>query len=240
MAHPPPVSGKLPFAPRFARFYESSLGPLLVEGGGFGYAFSGVAPPAKAVRLDWRIETRVLELDGSGRTKSVVADRKQIVRTVHNMANLDFSVRLPKRSALYRYVIEFSRLDGETLGDYSEYVRVLPRRVHAVLRADAATVSPGGIVRNQVANFGTVPVSYGAGVDVEFFDGVKWSPATMFQHPRVEKSARVLPAGEASPCEALEVPGNAPPGHYRAVKGVSPLLGDDRRIMSRFQVVPAK
>jgi hypothetical protein len=237
--HPPPESGALPFAPKEALLYQVAPSQIRNSGGTFGYAFTG-GRSARVTNLGWLITTQLARVNRRGEALRVVQSKQRKVDVIRDLRNLNFGLSLTDGAGLYRYEIEFQRLNGHRLASYSQYVRVLPRHVRPVLRASAAKYRPGELAKLQVVNFGTTPISYGEGTQIYVLDDGVWIPSTAFPSKKVLRRAVVLQAGEAGSCEDLAIPSGTPPGSYRVEKQVPPSVsGATRRVVAEFQVAPS-
>jgi hypothetical protein len=104
--------------------------------------------------------------------------------------------------------------------------------------ADKMTYQPGDRAVFQVANLGTVGVSYGEGGLVQYFNGSEWIPALRLPSSGKRRAAQLV-AGEGGGCEFLQIPPDLQPGRYRVEKQIMPLSGGGAQsIFREFRVVP--
>jgi hypothetical protein len=104
--------------------------------------------------------------------------------------------------------------------------------------ADKETYHPGDQAVFQVANLGTVGVSYGEGGVVQYFNGSEWIPALSLPSSGKRRAIQ-LGAGEGGGCDVLQIPPDLQPGQYRVEKRIMPLSnGGAQSVIREFRVVP--
>ncbi len=230
-ASPPPVSGRLPFAPRDLYLEPFASNRVLAGGGHFGYVFGTRNAPLADLNLRWLAIVRLETINKKGaRQRSVTVQRRRLAK-VNSLAELDFTLTLTPSPALYRYHLEFRRLSGHLLARYDQYVRVVRRKVRASIHTDSIQARPGEGIDLQLVNEGTEAIDYGEGGLVSFWNGENWVAAFKI-NSRGNKQAFVLEAGRAGRCESLEIPSHAPSGRYRIQKRISTRTWPSKRLIT--------
>lgn len=218
-----PSSGKLPFGPPGL---ELSSGDQLVVGpGSAGFSFSDEAIEQQR-KLHWRVEATLLKVSSSGRVRSKIASQIRRLGVVEGNSIKGFWFDVAGSPAFYRVDLSIRTLKGNRLlGTYSEYVRVMRKRVDLrVVTDEPSVVSRGQTAYARLINLGTVPVisaSYAFGFRITRFDGSRWVhvPENPPRGP-VPKRMQVLPPGrENLGCLRYRVPDDAPAGSYRFQAG---------------------
>jgi hypothetical protein len=233
---PPPASGILPFAPPGSRLYQTSASQIQLTDGAFGYAFTAKRRQWP-IRLDWVVTTRIAKVDRKGNIVDIVSKKQASFGFVGDIRNLDFTMPLPISTGLFRYEVAFRNDVGRKLAKYSQYVRVVNPSLSVILRLNSDVYKPHERVFMQVANIGTIPISYGEGLRVARFDGNYWVPVVKFFPQSGQRRVLRLNAGEAGPCENLEIPAEATPGSYRIEKRIASVLGRSARELTvRFRI----
>jgi hypothetical protein len=159
------------------------------------------------------------------------------IRFPQDLDELQFGVPTPAEFGFYRYRISFWRLDGKSLGSYTDYFRVVPERWLVRLRTNGERFSPGSRIRVRVFNRGTVPVMFGEGVLVKVRRRGVWRDSAHFKPRPVRRIAFDLFAGELGHCEVLHVPMATPPGRYRLEKRARTHPGGREEIVRKEFVV---
>lgn len=234
--HPPPKAGVLPFAPQGTQFFQTSASQIQVTHGAFGYAFTA-SHPQRRVRLNWLVSTTITKVNQQGDVVRVVDRRHRRFNIVRDIRNLDFTVPLNTGVGVYRYEIQFRKLDGSKLASYSQYVRVLQPKFKAKLLLSPTTYRSGDLGLLQPVNNGSLAITSGEEVRVAKFEDGDWVPATEFSIPLVRRRVRRLDAGQAGTCEQFTIPAEVRPGIYRLEMRVTSLLGHKiRTLIARFSV----
>jgi hypothetical protein len=230
-AHPAPKSEVLPFAPRNLRITNTTSGNVLSGGGWFGYVLRATSASVAGMSLNWRVKVKLSQLTRTGRIQRVVKAKRWTFRTVHNLRSLDFSIDLSPKVALYRYVIEFQRLNGRRLAQFSEYVRAVKPRLRTELTLSANIYRTSDELRMQIVNPGTESVAYGEDLAVEMLSPTGWTPADVLRPIPLRKSLKTLGPGEAAQCEGRQFLSTAQVGQYRIKRMFSPLSMRGRRTL---------
>lgn len=231
-AHPPPF-GDLQFGPPELRLRQTALSQIISGRGGFGYvALIRGEDLDSSAQLGWEVSARLELLSATGTPRRVAAKQLWRIETIKELDDREFFLTVGGKPALYRYILEFRRESGKLLERYSQYVRVVPRKMDAAVLVDKPIYRQGERVVVQVANFGTESVSYGEGGSVSFFDGTVWVRALRI--PSIGKRRAVgLGPGEGGKCEVLAIPIEQTPGLYRIEKRVFALRGEGGKVIVR-------
>ncbi len=216
-----PPSGRLPFAPK--RLSLQILGEgLRVGAGKIGFVFTDSAVNQKR-RLGWRIDSRLIRVDGRGHELLSLAERSQKLGNVkiEEQQGLAFAVKgIP---AYYRVDIVFRNNAGQLLGNYSEYFRVVRPRFAVQLAIDGQSFHAGQAIYARLENFGTEPVLPSKLYKFERYEGADWTvDSSISPGVGVKPAIRsVLLGGISGKCLKLDVPADQPPGIYRLSNSVS-------------------
>lgn len=238
----PPVTGRLPFAPKVR--LDDTRGPGIETGpGSFGYLLSYASESARRTHLEWQVSGRLIAINRQGRAIGVIGTRTRTIHVLPPNRFLSFGVKFSSRTHFYRYDFVIRRLHGRRLAKYSQYLRVLPPRFVAQLRLSVSNSRPGGDIMLRVANLGTQTIVYGEDLRVEVFDGTTWTVTSSFPKRADRRISRRLQAGFIGGCIDLPVPSGAPPGRYRLAKRVSVLrangrLGRHRDLRTEVTITP--
>lgn len=213
VAKPPSKSGTLGFAPKAVRIYPIVDGLVQSPGGSFGYALS-LAQKPKRWKPNWRVRWSISRVRSDGTLGGEINSRKKVLSSLEELMGAVFDVPLTAGTGLYRYTIDFQRLNGSGLGKFSQYVRVLPRHFAARLSADPLQVSRSQSIHYKVENLGTVPISFDERSEVQIRGDSGWRPSEI-GYVKPMRRARVLFPGEATGCMNISIPETAALGQYR-------------------------
>lgn len=209
----PRADGSLHFGPSSIRI--ASLPSLLVGDGKVGYRLF-LEPGAKPAHPRWRISATLTRIHWGKRLFVAIDGTSRKVRTVAPGQSTGASFEVPTEPAYYLVSVTFRSLAGRRLGYYRFYFRVVHPIDDGRLALNAAAYHRGETVLGHVENFGTVPVSFGAGVTIERPEGAGWVPAAETPRGPVPAIAYVVGAGmSADRCSAFSIPPTMPPGRYR-------------------------
>lgn len=216
--HRVPDSGRLSFAPRGLTL-EARGGSLVVGGGRVGFGFSDEAV-GQIRHLDWVVSARLARVNSNGRVVAGLGSKRRRIGSIPGDAIKDLLFPVRRSPAFYRIDIRFQPA-GSTriLGEFANYVRVLPPRFDARLLLSRPVAHPGEVISVRLANFGTETIS-SISPDwrfaVQHFNGNEWvlapgNPPPQKQHAVVQK----LPAGRIDKCLDFRVPTDEDAGRYR-------------------------
>jgi hypothetical protein len=207
--HRLPSSGQVPFAPRRVEITPIGFRRILVGASKLG-AF--VAMPSGS-HLMWKVDTQLSRVDQQGRPLGSTRRHQQRIGVSGGTAkqfSLGFDVGgMP---SLYRFDITFRARSGRLLGHYSEYFRVMPRRVDVKLALSKHVYGPGATLLARLQNRGTTPIYFGYSFSIERWTGNEWvlDPSILQEWPLVELS---LNGGAMDACQRVVLDGV--PGRYR-------------------------
>lgn len=217
----PPLSGRLPFAPRGLRL-EAPLRPLVVGDGSVGFRLRDEAIQ-QLRHLNWIVETRLSKVNSRGGVVANLGIKRRIVGSVIGSDIGEFVRRLSGDLAFYRVDTFFERGTHRLLGEYGSYARLVSPKVDSRVAIENWTVLPGEYARARLINFGTVPLvtrAYDFGFDVQAFTGTRWVrvPENPPRGPVPLRTKWSLGAGaETRACLRYLVPTDQAPGLFRFV-----------------------
>ncbi|HEU5105943.1 MAG TPA: immunoglobulin-like domain-containing protein [Solirubrobacterales bacterium] len=119
----------------------------------------------------------------------------------------------------YRVDFKFYDKDGATLGEYFEYVQVVPRSLKPKLTLRRTAVSPGGRLWLRLENLGTRLFAFGLPYELQRYEGGRWQQAPQrmkFFAPKI-----TLAAGHAAECQEVPILKQVEPGLYRVRKEIT-------------------
>lgn len=138
------------------------------------------------------------------------------------------------RPALYRFDISIRRsTTGAFLGKYSEYFRVVPKRVKVDLALNSPVYAPTGKVAFRLRNTGTADIFYGYEFAIEYHSGGGWvvDSVTPSGWPLI---GLILRGGEVGECQSVTLGGRL--GAYRVTKKYSSSpTGIEREVRAYFR-----
>jgi len=225
-----PADGRLPFAP-----HHLSVRPpadLIAGGGRAGIVFESADPP-RPYRLDWTVTFTVKRVDASGTPHGTLGKRTLRFRSRRLWSEaIHFSIAVPNRPGFYRSDLTIDRPHHPPT-TFSQYTRVVPYRVDVVLRLNRTSYLPGETVAARLENHGTVWITYGLGLSLEGWDGMRWVPigeGSFF--PPIGIS---IGPGSLSDCQGLLLPADLQSGNYRLTKTLA-MFRKDLPVRAYFEV----
>jgi hypothetical protein len=215
--------------------YIGMEGPVLVDSHQFGYYVSDVGFERSHVerhpKVDWLVTAQLAALDSTGAVSEEV-DRGQIkIKRINDAYQPSLNLRVPRRAGFYRYDIQFSDFNGNLLGSYSQYLRVVQRSVRVRLGINDRRFRPGQTIATRPEDLGTDTLRYGEEFDVQRRVDRHWRRYPPMNQNSWEAWLGVTGAGDAGSCSSFTIPTDTPKGRYRVVKH----LGVD---IGREQVLP--
>jgi hypothetical protein len=214
-----PSSGKLPFAPDRLKIYSSTASPVLTDGGLFGYTFFD-SQFKGTLRLGWDVGAKLHAISDHGRLMEEL-DRGHIkVNKVSNVDPPTLSLNVPAKVGFYRFDVQLTDNNSRILGEFSEYLRVVPLRVGVRLGINGRRFGAGQVVVTRVENTGTSQVTYGAAYRVERSTRDGWRGVPELNRRPFPAYQGILPAGGAGRCGGFKVTPNFQPGSYRITRDV--------------------
>ncbi|HYH53579.1 MAG TPA: immunoglobulin-like domain-containing protein [Solirubrobacterales bacterium] len=242
--HQPSPTGKVGFGPESLRLWSA---PSLVFGAGeVGFALDLAYSRATGLSLPWSVKASLVEVNGNGRPTGKPRRLVERVGSLNPSRADIFGFAVSEKPAFYRATIAFHGASGKKLGELSSYHRVMRADQEARLRVNAAAYRLGTSVVGRVENFGSVPITYGAGYRIERLEGSTWRLAPESPRGPVIAIAYVTSpgrTGSGSTCLYFPVPDSTPPGRYRMVIEASLPSWDmrnpaERTLTAEFDVVP--
>ena len=237
-----PPSGTLPFGPAELRI--TSLSEDVQAGHGIvGFR---VAIPISRQRhgLDWTVNFRVTQLSVRGSPKALIAEHRSRLSHAQEVGLIEkkLAVPVPSTPAFYRVDIAIEGANGATLGRYSEYVRVVPRRVKVKLLLRSDVFSPGELLFTRIKNQGTAVVFFelhDLTLEQRVQDG--WRLVTLERSPRWGGSGSAVGSfivgGQAGECSGIHLPSGLAPGIYRVSRTISTRLSRRFPLRARFHIL---
>lgn len=209
---------RLPFGPSDIRIFSS--GGLLAGGGAAGFRLGSIAPD-KTHSLSWRIDLDVVRVSASGSTGKLIRSKGVLLNSSRRLERepLELMAHLGSRKAFYRLDLKIYR-GRNLLGQFGEYVRVVPYRVNTRLALSSETAGPGEVIRVRVLNLGTSFLSYGQSILLERREADGWAQLPG-SGPFESGLAITIFPGTSGACEAVAVPADQEAGTYRVSKRVS-------------------
>ncbi len=232
-----PASGKLGFGPGALRLQRPeivSVGPVKI-----GYLLVNQGSRNSPGGSGWSASTQLWRVDRTGTPIRSVGSEKQSISGVWRQKSTNKLLgryRVPRSPRAYRVDVVFRDDAGAVRGHYSEYVRVVPRRLDVRLALSSTALGIGDLLRWRLENYGTVAMSYGLQFRIEHYDGSSWVDAGLAPKgfPAV---GFVAGGGVASKCQALKVPMGTEPGRYRVSKSAEIGFQPSREYLAEFDVV---
>lgn len=215
----------LPFAPPRLAFYPWSRSPILVGGGNYNYSFYDEGLASDPLTLNWLVTARMVAVNLRGGEKMIGDEVRLAVQSVNDAYQPTLTMQIPRRVGFYRVDLRFADDQGNELGSYSEYLRVMRPTVRLRLGIDGRTFQPRQRAHTRVENLGTVSVSDSMYMQLEKqIPGGGWrrlpsADAGGFRGPRL------LLAGEAGDCVGMRIPAGLSPGRYRILRPVEVSVG---------------
>jgi hypothetical protein len=189
-----PVSGELRFAPDF--LFTPKSGELVSAGSHISYQLS-LSPSSQlqvSPRLDWHLSGRLTRVDRTGRHLGVVGQMSGesggITKTAPRSVGL--GRRLPP--GIYRADIVFLSRDGEKLGRFREYFKVVPKRVRLRLQISSPSFTRGETLLARIVNHGSEPVTFGSYFFLEKHGSLGWEQVPQLYDATTEEPY-VFPEG---------------------------------------------
>jgi hypothetical protein len=244
-ANRPPPEGTLPFGPKDLSIHGLTPQRVVLQGAAFGYQFSSSRGTTElgqlkpAFDLHWEVATTLLTVNRRGRTIRAIVRRNQHFGKVRRLRHLAFTVTT--KPGLYRFDLSFRKHDGPRLGFYSEYFRVVPRRVDFRVAISQSVVHVGETALGRFENLGTelLTLPKDEGLAVEREEDGQW-----LEVPSAEPGVIVLRApafvygGHATRCSSFEISPETPTGPYRFSAQVEVAGVRSRISTAQFSVEP--
>jgi hypothetical protein len=242
--HAPPATGQLPFGP--AGLYLVPSPSLIAAPTGYSNSIDGSpgyrlffdrSAPVKPV--DWFTTTTLARVDQRGRTVDIAYRKRRhlLALTPGHGGGVNFPAPPP---AMYRLTVVFRTEDGEKLGGYGFYFRVVEPTQEAMLTLSASSYSPEHTVLGRIDNLGTELALYGDPYVIERLDGSTWTKtpeSPNFPYGQLYHADAGL-AG--SHCSSFRIPPSMQPGRYRMSKEILRLAPGHEltTLTAEFEITP--
>jgi len=139
------------------------------------------------------------------------------------------------RPAFYRVDVTFSDRWGRQIKRYSEYFRVLVRRVDVAISLAHQRLRPGDVVESIVENRGTTLLELGEEFAIDQYADGAWHQDELTP-PGFISIGYVILGGSGYACRTIRLPADVEPGHYRLTKSVDVAGGSKRLLSADFYV----
>jgi hypothetical protein len=221
--------GNLPFGPGTVEMYVDTEGPVIVRPDHFGYGFWDVGfernEPERHPTLDWLVTAQLVALDSTGEVSEEFDHSHVNIDRINDAYQPSLNLKVPDRVGFYRYDIQISDSAGNQLGNYSEYLRVVPPSVRVRLGINGRRFRQGQTVATRPEELGTELITFGADFQVQRRSNGAWR-----RYPPMTPNAWAawlggIGPGSAGRCSSFRVPAGTPHGHYRVVKRVGTSFG---------------
>lgn len=242
--HQGPPEGELAFAPRDLSIRPIAPRRVVLQGRTFGYQFEASRPRTALgrlrhpLKLDWNVTTTLWSVDHRGRQLQVIDRDRRRFGEVHDVRNLDLAVAA--RPGLYRFDMDFQKYNGTVLAVFSEYFRVVPRRVRVRVGLSQPVLHAGEIELGQLENLGTEFMSLpnGEQLNIEHLENGQWTQVpTDVSNVTVVGAEPLLWGGFATRCSSFTIAPETLPGLYRFSIAAKPAGSPLRVVTGEFSVV---
>lgn len=228
-SHPLPADGHLSFAPR--HLTVAGPKPLLLTGDAVEVTLASDAAKA-SYRPGWTVTLTVRRVNSNGRSRQLIGEETRRLggRRSYAWDPVHLRVLDLNRPGLYRADVQIDT-GSRPPARFHQYLRVVRPTVDVELHLDRDAYLKGETVAARVENHGTTGVESGSGLELDGWNGTRWTPVggkpTWFMGP-----ASDLLAGTVGKCEQLPLPADLKPGNYRVSKPVG--VGGRRLIVHAF------
>ena len=224
-----PALGNLDFGPRTIEMYVDTEGPVVVQPDRYGVAFWDLGflkgEPSGHPRLNWIVTAQVFSVDGSGWSLEQISHGHIRINRIGNGYQPTLNLPLSHRPGFYRFDVQISEPDGNLLGRYSSYLRVVPPSVKVRLGISNRHFRPGQRLATRPEELGTDLIFFGEAFEVQRRVGGDWRLYRPLNPAFWDGWGGLVGAGDAGRCSYLQIPAHTPSGAYRIVKGVSVIAG---------------
>lgn len=217
--HRIPSSGILPFGPKRLNVYFDRPSPAMIEGGDVGYAFYD-RNLRSVLRLGWTVSAQLYALSTEGIVLQKVDSGQIHVGAVRNAYPPSLNLRLPSKIGFYRFDIQFADAEGDLLGEFDEYLRIMPIETNARLGINGRRFHVGQTVATRVENLGTSTVTYGAMYRLARKVAGDWRGVIKVNNGPWPLYQGFAYAGRTGSCSGFKISADFPSGSYRVVKEI--------------------
>lgn len=213
-----PQSGRLPFGPRDLTVNRPA--ELIAGGGRLMFSFRNDEANSSN-RLNWTLVLSVKLINSRGAVVGDMGEQRLKLRGRRSYWThpVTLGVSVPSKPSFYRSDLTIIR-PHQRPESFGQYTRTLPVRYNVALRLDRHNYVPGATVRAWLENHGTVPMTYGPGIYLEAWNGVRWKPIEEEGNAFPPTAVTVGP-GAVSNCQRFPLPPDLEAGHYRLEKTVN-------------------
>lgn len=184
----------------------------------FGYGFSEDNYDGP-VRVDWTVTAQLWSVDAQGSTIEEVGHSRRLLKVIDAAHQQHIGLTPPNRRGFYRFDLQFE-FNGEIIGSYSAYLKLVPPSWRARLALSRTVAHPGQMVLSRVENLGSEQVNFGEAFSVQRLEHGSWTKATGLGPEGWLMWLGILGPGGIGQCSALRLPKDVAPGRYRIVKEV--------------------
>jgi hypothetical protein len=204
--------------------YVDVEGPAIVRPDRYGVAFWDVGflgnKPNTHPRLDWLVTAQLVSLDSSGASLEEVAHGHIRIGYIDDAYQPSLNLPVPDQAGFYRFDVQIAGANGDLLGSYSEYLRVVAPSVKVRLGISDRRFRPGQTLATRPEELGTDWISFGEDFEVQRRSGGGWRHYPSLSPEIWEAWGGFAGPGGAGRCSYLHIPADTPAGRYRVVKGI--------------------
>jgi len=209
--------------------YLDTEGPVIVRPHQFGYTFSDIGfehnPPVETTPLDWTVAAQLWSLASVGIPTEEVDQRQIHIGRINDAYQPRLNLAIPHVVGLYRYDIQVSDRDGNKLGSYSQYLRVVPERVKVRLGINRRRFRLGQTVATRPEDLGTNWITFGESFEVQRMNDGHWQRDQALIPSEWLASLGSVGLGGAGSCSRFKISAGTPPGRYRIRRSVGVAVG---------------
>ncbi|HET9675962.1 MAG TPA: hypothetical protein VFP21_00490 [Solirubrobacterales bacterium] len=204
--------------------YIDTEGSVMVRPDRFGYGFVDRGyerfPPVEMTPLDWTVAAQLWSLDSAGKPREAVDERQIHIGRIDDAYQPSLNLSVPHAVGFYRYDIQISDGDGNELGSYSTYLRVVPESIKVRIGINRRRFRPGQTVATRPEVLGTNWITYGEDFEVQEMSNGRWHRDSALAQEDWLAWLGTAGLGSAGRCSRFTIPADTPPGRYRVRKRV--------------------
>ena len=139
-----------PFGPSGIEASASgSVGERLAQAGShFGFRLRNKT--RAELELRWDVRLRISRFGPDGSPVELISGSSDKIETISPGVGIGVLVDAPREPGSYRADIDLFDQEGELLGSYFEYIRVVPKTLHMRLGLTRRVVPPGGLFKARI------------------------------------------------------------------------------------------
>jgi hypothetical protein len=242
--HAPSATGQIGFGPAGLRLV--AFPSLVAAPTGYSNSFRGSpgyrlffdrSTPVKP--LNWFTTATLARVDQRGRAVDITYRKRRhlVALTPRHGGGVSFPAPPP---AMYRLTVVFRTEDGEKLGEYGFYFRVVEPTQEAMLTLSAASYSPEQTVLGRIDNLGTELALYGDPYVIERLGGSTWTKTPESPSLPYDPLYPADPGLAGSHCSPFRIPPSMQPGRYRMSKDIYRLAPGHEltTLTAEFEITP--